>query len=181
MSEKLAARVLDAFAGAHQREGHSLLEKLSDRELEVFRLFGEGKTAKEIAAQLTILVVDDDDSVRKGLRWVLVMDGYQVVAARHGREAIQIFQEHPCDLALLDMNMPLLNGWGTIAGLRSLNGRLPAIIITARPDQRNIARQAGVELMEKPVDLPLLLKRIGALLSKPQGDAPALPSSSLPV
>jgi len=133
------------------------------------------------ARRETILVVDDDDSVRRGLRWLLVMDGYQVVAARHGREAIQIFQEHPCDLALLDMNMPLLNGWGTIAGLRSLNGRLPAIIITARPDQRNIAREAGVELMEKPVDLPLLLKRIGALLSKPQGDAPALPSSSIPV
>ena len=54
MSEKLAARVLDAFAGAHRREGHSLLEKLSDRELEVFRLFGEGKTAKEIAAQLNL-------------------------------------------------------------------------------------------------------------------------------
>jgi DNA-binding NarL/FixJ family response regulator len=54
MSEKLAGRVLNAFAGAHPREGHSLLEKLSDRELEVFRLFGEGKTAKEIAAQLNL-------------------------------------------------------------------------------------------------------------------------------
>jgi DNA-binding NarL/FixJ family response regulator len=52
MSEKLAARVLDAFAGTRQREGRALLEKLSDRELEVFRLFGEGKTAKEIAGQL---------------------------------------------------------------------------------------------------------------------------------
>jgi DNA-binding NarL/FixJ family response regulator len=54
MSKKLAARVLDAFAGSHQREGRSLLEKLTDRELEVFRLFGEGKTAKEIAAQLNL-------------------------------------------------------------------------------------------------------------------------------
>jgi DNA-binding NarL/FixJ family response regulator len=54
MSEKLAARVLDAFAGSRQREGHALLEKLSDRELEVFRLFGEGKTAKEIAGQLNL-------------------------------------------------------------------------------------------------------------------------------
>jgi DNA-binding NarL/FixJ family response regulator len=52
MSEKLAVRVLDAFAGTRQREGRALLEKLSDRELEVFRLFGEGKTAKEIAGQL---------------------------------------------------------------------------------------------------------------------------------
>ncbi len=54
MSAKLAARVLDAFAGSRQREGQALLEKLSDRELEVFRLFGEGKTAKEIAGQLNL-------------------------------------------------------------------------------------------------------------------------------
>ena len=54
MSEKLAARVLDAFAGARPRGSNSPLEKLSDREFEVFRLFGEGKTAKEIAGQLNL-------------------------------------------------------------------------------------------------------------------------------
>jgi DNA-binding NarL/FixJ family response regulator len=54
MSEKLAARVLDSFAGARRHESHPLLDKLSDRELEVFRLFGEGKTAKEIAVQLNL-------------------------------------------------------------------------------------------------------------------------------
>jgi DNA-binding response OmpR family regulator len=128
----------------------------------------------------TILVVDDDAAVRKGLRGVLVSEGYQVIVARHGREAVQVFREHPCDLALLDMNMPLRNGWGTIADLRALKSQLPAIIITARPDQRNVAREAGVELMEKPLDLPLLLYRIGALLSEPQDGAPALPSASLP-
>lgn len=112
----------------------------------------------------SILVADDDDAIRRGLRRVLVKEGYQVVDARDGRDAIQVFQEHPCDLALLDMNMPLLNGWGTIALLRSLNGRFPAIIITARPDQRNVAREAGVELMEKPVELRDLLQRISALL-----------------
>ena len=54
MSEGLAARVLSAFAGHRPRGSHSPLEKLSDREFEVFRLFGEGKTAKEIAAQLNL-------------------------------------------------------------------------------------------------------------------------------
>ncbi len=54
MSAKLAARVLDAFAGARPRGSNSPLEKLSDREFEVFRLFGEGKTAKEIAGQLNL-------------------------------------------------------------------------------------------------------------------------------
>lgn len=127
----------------------------------------------------TILVVDDDEAVRKGLRGVLVSEGYKVVAARHGREAVQVFRVHPCDLVLLDMNMPLRNGWGTIADLRALQSQLPAIIITARPDQRNVAREAGLELMEKPLDLPLLLNRIGALLNTPQDGASALPSASL--
>jgi DNA-binding NarL/FixJ family response regulator len=52
LSAKLAARVLETFANPRPRGSHSPLEKLSDREFEVFRLFGEGKTAKEIAAQL---------------------------------------------------------------------------------------------------------------------------------
>ena len=54
MSEKLAARVLDSFASAQPRGSDSPLKKLSDREFEVFRLFGEGKTAKEIAGQLNL-------------------------------------------------------------------------------------------------------------------------------
>jgi DNA-binding NarL/FixJ family response regulator len=54
VSKKLAARVLDAFAGGRPRGSSSPLEKLSDREFEVFRLFGEGKTAKEIAGQLNL-------------------------------------------------------------------------------------------------------------------------------
>ena len=54
MSETLSARVLDSFAGARPRGSDSPLKKLSDREFEVFRLFGEGKTAKEIAAQLNL-------------------------------------------------------------------------------------------------------------------------------
>ena len=127
----------------------------------------------------TILVVDDDEAVRKGLRGVLVSEGYNVIAARHGREAVQVFKVHPCDLVLLDMNMPLRNGWGTIADLRALESRLPAIIITARPDQRNAAREAGLELMEKPLDLPLLLNRIGTLLNPVQAGASTLASASL--
>ena len=128
----------------------------------------------------TILVVDDDDAVRKGLRGVLVSEGYLVVVARHGYEAVRVFRRQPCDLALLDMNMPLRNGWGTIADLRALKSQLPAIIITARPDQRSIAREAGLELMEKPLDLPLLLQRIGALLSKSKDGDSMGPSASLP-
>jgi DNA-binding NarL/FixJ family response regulator len=54
LSDRLAARVLDAFTGSRSGGTISPLERLSDRELEVFRFFGEGKTAKEIAAQLNL-------------------------------------------------------------------------------------------------------------------------------
>jgi DNA-binding response OmpR family regulator len=113
----------------------------------------------------TILVVDDDDAVRTGLRCVLMTEGYEVVPAINGLQAAAAFRSRSCDLALIDMNMPLLNGWGAIGKLRELAPALPVIIITARPDQRNVAREAGVELMEKPLDLPLLLRRIRELIS----------------
>jgi DNA-binding NarL/FixJ family response regulator len=54
VSERFAARLLDAFAAARPRGSSSPLQKLTDREFEVFRLFGEGKTAKEIAGQLNL-------------------------------------------------------------------------------------------------------------------------------
>ena len=115
-----------------------------------------------------LLVVDDDEAVRTGLRCVLVNEKYQVACARNGLEASQAFREHPCDLALIDMNMPLQNGWGTIASLRFLNPAVPVILITARPDQQALTREAGIMLMEKPLNLPLLLRRIRELLSPPR-------------
>jgi DNA-binding NarL/FixJ family response regulator len=86
VSERLAARVLDSFAAARPRGSASPLEKLSDREFEIFRLFGEGRTAKEIAAQLnlspkTVSVHRDHikekmdfatsaEMIRQAVRWV---------------------------------------------------------------------------------------------------------------
>ena len=86
VSERLAASVLEAFAGARPRGTHSPLEKLSDREFEVFVLFGEGKTAKDIGAKLnlspkTVSVHRDHikakmefatsaEMIRQAVRWV---------------------------------------------------------------------------------------------------------------
>ena len=128
----------------------------------------------------TILVVDDDDAVRNGLRSVLVTEGYAVVTANNGFQATAAFRSQSCALALIDMNMPLLNGWGAIASLRSLSPSLPIVIITARPDQRTVAREAGVTLMEKPLDLPLLLHRIGELINKQGDPAPEVPEKTAP-
>jgi DNA-binding response OmpR family regulator len=113
-----------------------------------------------------ILVVDDDEAVRIGLRGVLLSEGYEVSTACNGREAVELFQGVKIALILVDINMPVLNGWGMIGVLRALSPGTPIIMITARPDQRTIARTAGVELMEKPLDIPHLLARIGILLDR---------------
>ena len=118
-------------------------------------------------------MVDDDEAVRSGLRCLLVTEGYEVIVAVNGFQAVAAYRRHPCDLALIDMNMPLQNGWGAIASLRALAPKLPIIIITARPDQRTVAREAEVELMEKPLDPPVLLRRIGELLLPAPSQVPA--------
>jgi DNA-binding response OmpR family regulator len=132
----------------------------------------------ETARRETILVVDDDDAVRSGLRSVLLTEGYAVITAINGFQAAAAFRIQPCALALIDMNMPLLNGWGAISSLRSLSPSLPIVIITARPDQRTVAREAGVALMEKPLDLPLLLQTIGELLRHRAASVEATPKQS---
>lgn len=135
-------------------------------------------TSTEPLRRKRILVVDDDNAVRAGLNDLLVAEGYDVLTACNGIQALAVLRRQPCDLALLDMNMPLLNGWGTIGELRRLNRWLPLIIITARPDQRTLAHETGVELMEKPLDVPHLLQRIGALLNPPHGALPNAPGES---
>ena len=125
-----------------------------------------------------ILLVDDDDAVRLALGNVLLAEGYEVVTACNGIQALATLRRQPCDLALLDLNMPLLNGWGTIGELRRLNRSLPIVIITARPDQETLARECGLELMEKPLDLPLLLRRITALLNLRYESTPAMPGTA---
>ncbi len=118
-----------------------------------------------------LLVVDDDEAVRTGLRCVLVSEGYEVRVAGNGRDAIKELEKTTVDLALVDMNMPLLNGWSTIAALRNIQPNLQIIIITARPDQHRAAQAARLDLMEKPLDLPLLVERIAVLTNKAQNPA----------
>jgi DNA-binding response OmpR family regulator len=118
-----------------------------------------------------ILVVDDDEAVRTGLRSVLDSEGYDVCMAANGLEAEQELRNTGADLVLVDMNMPVRNGWGTIARLRGIKPHVPIMIITARPDQRRAAHAAGLELMEKPLEIPILIERIAALLHVAESQA----------
>jgi DNA-binding response OmpR family regulator len=72
------------------------------------------------------------------------------------------------DLLLLDLNLPGGNGWATLDWLAKVNPLLPVIIITGRANQRALAERSGADaLMEKPLDVPLLLRTIRELLDEP--------------
>src|SRR5437879_12023121 len=112
-----------------------------------------------------ILVVDDERSIRESLRKILRVENYEIVLAENGQEAIEKHGAERIDLLLLDLNMPVKNGWATLEWLAEVNPLLPVIIITARPNQRALAEKAGVDaLMEKPLDVPLLLQTVRKLL-----------------
>jgi DNA-binding NtrC family response regulator len=115
-----------------------------------------------------ILLADDDEEVLAALNGVLKAEGYEVILAKNGREAIEHFHQGHVDIVLLDLNMPVKGGWETFERLTTAHPLLPVIVITARPDQYPLAIAAGVgAFMEKPLDLPLLLQAIEELLCEP--------------
>ncbi len=115
-----------------------------------------------------ILLVDDDDDVLAALRKALMSEGYEVIVARNGREAVERFKEGHVDIALLDLRMPIKGGWETLDRLTTIHPLIQVIVITARPGQYPAAAAAGVAaLMEKPLDLPLLIQSIDEFICEP--------------
>ena len=116
----------------------------------------------------TILLADDDDAILQTLGQVLTLEQYNVVPANTGREAAAKFISRLPDLVLLDLGMSDRDGWDTFNFMRGTRPSVPVIIITARPHQRSRAASLGVAaFMEKPLDIPLLLKTIRDLLAGP--------------
>src|ERR1035438_9233521 len=105
-----------------------------------------------------ILLVDDDPGVREMLGRVLQAENYEVIPAQNGNEAAAKFLARQPDLVLLDLNMPLRDGWSAFRFMNAAQPVLPVIIITARSDQYAQADEMRVDaLMEKPLNLPVLL------------------------
>lgn len=116
----------------------------------------------------TILLVDDDPSIRLMLGKVLGSEGYAVLTAPDGQSALELVSKATVDLVLLDLNMPIKNGWDTFERLSAENPMLAVIVITARPNQLFTALGAGVGgLLEKPLDFPTLLETVKRVLCEP--------------
>jgi DNA-binding NtrC family response regulator len=117
----------------------------------------------------TVLVVDDDASVRDSMKKVLESAGFEVLLAGDGQEAVEQARPGQIDLLLLDIGLPIRNGWDAFARITAANPCLPIIIITGHSDQYPVASAAGASaFMEKPLDASQLLSTIQKLLAEPK-------------
>jgi two-component system alkaline phosphatase synthesis response regulator PhoP len=117
----------------------------------------------------SILVVDDNDMNLMLIAKILELEGYQVVPARNGREAIQAVVAKVPDLAILDVMMPDMDGYELCKKLRQppLNVAIPIVLLTAMASdmEMSLAMKAGAnDIWPKPFDIELFRRKVGELL-----------------
>jgi DNA-binding response OmpR family regulator len=117
-----------------------------------------------------ILIVDDEPRYLRLLEANLRTDGYEVVAAQDGLQAIDIFSTQPIDLILLDIMLPKLDGFATCQRLREFSN-VPIIMLTAKGEEQDRVR--GLDLgaddyLVKPFSATELLARVRAVLRRAQ-------------
>ena len=117
-----------------------------------------------------ILLVEDNEMNRDMLSRRLARKGYQVVLALDGQSGLEMTQTEVPDLVLMDMSLPVLDGWEATRRLKAdpATRHIPVIALTAHAmsSDREKALEAGCDDYDtKPVELPRLLTKIEALLS----------------
>ncbi|MGH2580719.1 MAG: response regulator [Actinomycetota bacterium] len=116
----------------------------------------------EAPAQTSVLVVDDEPQVVWMLQFSLEAEGYQTFAARNGRTALDELRQHRPQLMLLDIMMPVMDGWSVLQEIRDLpEGERPrVVVVSARASLRDRAKAAelgAVAFVAKPFNVDDLL------------------------
>lgn len=105
-------------------------------------------------ASQCILIVDDEPNVRLMLRTALESAGYRVVEAADGRAALSQVRDQGCDLILLDLRMPNLDGMETLSRLRQEHDATPVVMLTAHgniPDAVAAMKLGAIDFLTKPI------------------------------
>jgi excisionase family DNA binding protein len=124
----------------------------------------------QINPSSTILIIDDEPSIRSYLRKLLHNKGFKVFDADSGEAGLKCLQEQTVDLILLDLKMPKMNGAEFLARLQHKRMKIPVVLITGYPesDLINEAMQySPLMLLSKPLGNRQLLDAIGAIVKNP--------------
>lgn len=115
-----------------------------------------------------ILVVEDDPSVRELIGWALEDEGLPAVAVADGRAAIDWLSKHRPAAVLLDIDLPIVDGFGVAEALRVAHGPgVPVVVMTAGSRAAESARRIGArDFLAKPFDVDEMLNAVGRALGR---------------
>jgi DNA-binding response OmpR family regulator/c-di-GMP-binding flagellar brake protein YcgR len=141
-----------------QEETGEAPEEAEDARVEVLPNEPNGKT---------ILVADDEAGIRHVITEALAYEGYRVLRARDGQEALELVRAQPVDLVVTDLMMPRMNGWRLIASMRQHGLQVPVVITTGymtREGQEVLTSRDVAGFLVKPLELAELVKLAGDII-----------------
>ena len=119
----------------------------------------------------SILVVDDDPDILQTLALCLSTEGYRILVASNGREALEVLEKEKPSVILLDLMMPVMDGWQFVAALDAKGKRdMPLLILSAdRSVQGHAQKLKANGHLAKPFDLEDLLVKVAELVGRKNG------------
>jgi len=116
-----------------------------------------------------VLLIDDEPDILLMLRMAFEDEGHEVVMAADGRMGLERLAEHRPDVVVLDMMMPVVDGWGVLEAKQVEGDDTPVIVVSAKSDPRDSRRAielGAVEYVIKPFDLDRLLALVAAVAAE---------------
>jgi two-component system response regulator MprA len=116
-----------------------------------------------------VLLVDDEPDILLMLRMAFEDDGHEIVMAADGRMGLERLADHSPDVVVLDMMMPVVDGWGVLEAMEVEGITTPVVVVSAKSDPKDCKRAlelGAVEYVVKPFDLDRLLALVAAVASE---------------
>lgn len=116
-----------------------------------------------------ILIVDDEPDILLMLRMSLEDEGHEIVMAADGEMALARLAEHEPDLMLLDLMMPVLDGWGVLERMQHAGDTTPVVVLSAKSEQPDVDRTmklGALEFVTKPFDLDRIVALVADVLER---------------
>jgi DNA-binding response OmpR family regulator len=113
-----------------------------------------------------VLVVDDDSAIRGMIVSVLEEEGLSAQGASNGAEALEAIEASPPRLIVLDLQMPVMDGWSLFRHLRSSGVQTPVLLISAHGVKDARVALGAEDALAKPFDIDELIYRVTALLAR---------------